>query len=63
MKKLWTKFKVALGFRAPDEPSRKELRCAIKDVVAEGIRHSSDICEKTMEITGDIPPVPHGAHG
>lgn len=57
---------VKLGFRAPGEPSRSELRTKIRQVCLEGKRHADAIptSEERRSRTGEIhlPPVVHGAH-
>lgn len=59
------KMLVWLGFRAPGEPSRKELRAKIGDAVAEGQRHANAIptAEERRERTGEMrAPAPNVAH-
>lgn len=49
---------VALGFRAPGEPTRKELRSQIREACDKAVRHSRIIEEKCdardRERTGEI---------
>ena len=56
--RMVTKVLVALGFRAPGEPSRKELRARIKDVVDEAHSATQEFVRRDEERRSQSPMKP-----